>query len=119
MVDEGEDKAVQREYDKEMKAHSDSHLDQLKYQPPIIHAGTDIFIVDPLHCLELNCAKVAWKYSFSDKMDDASRERATEYMEAIGCTFDMRVKGKRNPEEKSMSGATVDDYTSWASNATS
>eukprot|EP00965_Chrysotila_dentata_P195289 6176909-Pleurochrysis_carterae.AAC.2 len=31
-------------------------------------------------------------------------------MDSIGCAFDMRVNGQRNPENKFMSGATVDDY---------
>eukprot|EP00965_Chrysotila_dentata_P069458 2294946-Pleurochrysis_carterae.AAC.1 len=31
-------------------------------------------------------------------------------MEAIGCYLDLRTKGQRNPENKFMTGATVDDY---------
>eukprot|EP00965_Chrysotila_dentata_P242063 6204667-Pleurochrysis_carterae.AAC.1 len=43
-------------------------------------------------------------------MSDRARERATIYMDSIGCAFDMRVKGQRNPENKFMSGASVDNY---------
>eukprot|EP00965_Chrysotila_dentata_P258321 6213183-Pleurochrysis_carterae.AAC.1 len=101
---------AKKEYDNEMSQHAASHLDQLKYRPPALEAATDIYIVDPLHCLELNVAKTGWKYSFGDKMDESSREKATAYMESIGCYFDMRAKGQRNPESKFMTGATVDDY---------
>eukprot|EP00965_Chrysotila_dentata_P040232 1335619-Pleurochrysis_carterae.AAC.1 len=82
----------------------------MKYTAPVLEAGTDIFVVDPLHCLELNCAKTAWKYSYQDQMDEVSREQATEYMASIDCIFNMRVESQRNPEHKFMSGATVDDY---------
>eukprot|EP00965_Chrysotila_dentata_P131602 4350480-Pleurochrysis_carterae.AAC.1 len=43
-------------------------------------------------------------------MDEHARERASEYMESIGCYLDLRVKGQRNPESKFMTGSTVDDY---------
>ena len=67
-------------------------------------------MIDPLHCLELNVAKTAFKYSFLDKMDDSIREKVTAYMAEIGCYLDLRAKGQRNPEQKWMTGATVDDY---------
>eukprot|EP00965_Chrysotila_dentata_P190981 6174239-Pleurochrysis_carterae.AAC.2 len=43
-------------------------------------------------------------------MDEKARERATAYMESIGCYLDLRTKGQRNPENTFMTGATVDDY---------
>eukprot|EP00965_Chrysotila_dentata_P114149 3773855-Pleurochrysis_carterae.AAC.1 len=43
-------------------------------------------------------------------MDEKARKRATAYMESIGCYLDLRAKGQRNPENKFMTGATVDDY---------
>eukprot|EP00965_Chrysotila_dentata_P216619 6189478-Pleurochrysis_carterae.AAC.2 len=59
-ADDTGDKAAIKMYSTEMHDHSKSHLDQLKYVVPVLEAGTDIFLVDPLHCLELNCAKTAW-----------------------------------------------------------
>eukprot|EP00965_Chrysotila_dentata_P225288 6194657-Pleurochrysis_carterae.AAC.1 len=43
-------------------------------------------------------------------MSDAAREQASIYMDSIGCRFDMRSKGQRDPNQKWMSGACVDDY---------
>eukprot|EP00965_Chrysotila_dentata_P030757 1024443-Pleurochrysis_carterae.AAC.3 len=63
-----------------------------------------------LHCTQLNVAKSTWKYSFADKLDEQGREKATTYMESIGCYLDLRVKGQRNTEQKFMTGSTVDDY---------
>eukprot|EP00965_Chrysotila_dentata_P055549 1842847-Pleurochrysis_carterae.AAC.2 len=104
------DKTAGKEVDKIMGEHAASHLDQLKFVPPVLDTGTDIFIVDSLHALQLNAGKVAWKYSFVDKLTDPTREKATEYMESIGCYLDLRAKGQRDPQQKFMSGSTVDDY---------
>eukprot|EP00965_Chrysotila_dentata_P066498 2201642-Pleurochrysis_carterae.AAC.1 len=105
-----EDKESQARLDKIMGDHARGHLNQLLFVPPVIKAGTDIFVVDLLHCVQLNVAKTAWKYSFADKLDEKGRERATAYMESIGCYLDLRAKGQRNPENKFMTGASVDDY---------
>eukprot|EP00965_Chrysotila_dentata_P063575 2106370-Pleurochrysis_carterae.AAC.3 len=43
-------------------------------------------------------------------MDEKARERATAYTESIGCYLDLRAKGQRNPDNKFMTGATVDNY---------
>eukprot|EP00965_Chrysotila_dentata_P121870 4028246-Pleurochrysis_carterae.AAC.1 len=60
-----------------MREHAETHLDQSKFQPPVLQAGTDIFIVDSLHCLQLNVAKTAWKYNYGNKMDEHARTRAS------------------------------------------
>eukprot|EP00965_Chrysotila_dentata_P016493 546323-Pleurochrysis_carterae.AAC.1 len=93
-----------------MSEHAKGHLDQTLFVLPALRAGSDIFIVDMLHCVQLNVAKTAWKYSFADKLDETGREQATAYMESISCYLDLRAKGQRNPEQKFMSGSTVDDY---------
>eukprot|EP00965_Chrysotila_dentata_P220749 6191974-Pleurochrysis_carterae.AAC.1 len=54
--------------------------------------------------------KVAFKYSYLDKINDSQRERATSYLESIGCFLDLRAKGVRNPKQKWMNGAAVDDF---------
>ena len=76
----------------------------------MLDVGSNFFVIDPLHCLELNVAKTAFKYSFMDKMTDTIREKVTAYLAEIGCYLDLRAKGQRNPEQKWMTGATVDDY---------
>eukprot|EP00965_Chrysotila_dentata_P144924 4785973-Pleurochrysis_carterae.AAC.1 len=93
-----------------MKVHADGHVDQLLFKPPVVEAGADIFIVDSLHGLELNIAKTCFKYTFLDKMDERARNKASEYFSSIGIYFDLRAKKQRNPENKWMSAADVDDY---------
>eukprot|EP00965_Chrysotila_dentata_P257084 6212763-Pleurochrysis_carterae.AAC.3 len=98
------------EYNKIMRDHADGHLDQSLYVEPVLDAATDIFVVDPLHSLQLNLMKVAYKYSYMDKMNDSQRERATAYMESIDCFLDLSAKGARNPKQKWMTGAAVDNF---------
>lgn len=98
-------------YDTQMKAHSDAHVDQLLFEPPILHGqSTKIFVVDPLHALLLNICKTAWKYSFGDRMSDQQRERVASYLLGIGVFLDIRPKGKRNPEQKWFSGSQFDEF---------
>eukprot|EP00965_Chrysotila_dentata_P041257 1368839-Pleurochrysis_carterae.AAC.4 len=107
---DGGNEDVAKEYLSCMKVHADGHFDQLLYQPPVVEAGADIFIVDPLHDLELNIAKTCFKYAFLDQMDERARSKAFEYFASIGIYFDLRAKKQRNPENKWMSAADVDDY---------
>eukprot|EP00965_Chrysotila_dentata_P110688 3657377-Pleurochrysis_carterae.AAC.1 len=104
---DGGDADAEKAYLKVLREHAETHLDQTKFVPLMLKAGTDVFIVDALHCLQLNIAKTAWKYSYSNKIDEYARSRASEYMESIGCYFDMRAKGQRNPEHKFMPGSTL------------
>eukprot|EP00965_Chrysotila_dentata_P052419 1738825-Pleurochrysis_carterae.AAC.1 len=108
-ADSGDEKA-EKQYAKIMSEHFHAHLGQTLFVPPVIEAGSDIFIVDMLHCIQLNVTKSAWKYSFADKLDEARREQATGYMESIDCYLDLRAKGQRKPKHKFMSGSTVDNY---------
>eukprot|EP00965_Chrysotila_dentata_P052418 1738824-Pleurochrysis_carterae.AAC.1 len=108
-ADSGDEKA-EKQYAKIMSEHSHAQLDQTHFVPPVIEAGSDIFIVDMLHCIQLNIAKSAWKYSSADNLDEAGRKQATAYMESIDCYLDLRAKGQRNPEHKFMLGSTVDNY---------
>eukprot|EP00965_Chrysotila_dentata_P123893 4095077-Pleurochrysis_carterae.AAC.1 len=55
-----DDKESAAALDKIMSEHSRNHLDQLLFVPPVLKAGSDIFIVDLLHCVQLNVAKTAW-----------------------------------------------------------
>eukprot|EP00965_Chrysotila_dentata_P127073 4203346-Pleurochrysis_carterae.AAC.1 len=43
-------------------------------------------------------------------MDEHARNRASEYMDSVGCYLDLRATGQRNPENKFMTGSTVDDF---------
>lgn len=49
-------------------------------------------IIDPLHCLLLNLPKIAWKYTFGDRMTNEQRELVAEYLTSIGCPLDIRDK---------------------------
>ena len=108
-ADDG-DKEAKRELDGRRERHAEKHLNRVLFGIIILQADSDFFVIDPLHCLELNVAKTAFKYSYMDKMDDTIREHVTSYMAEIGCYLDLRAKGQRNPEQKWMTGATVDDY---------
>eukprot|EP00965_Chrysotila_dentata_P192251 6175067-Pleurochrysis_carterae.AAC.2 len=105
-----EDKKADGKLDKIKGEHLRGHLYQLLFIQPALKAGTDIFVVDLLHFVQLNMTQAAWKHFFADKLDEKGRERATAYMESIGCYLDLRAKGQGSPENKFMTGATVDDY---------
>ena len=106
-----DDRTIKKIYDAEMKAHSDSHGDQLLYEPPIIEGiDMDAFIIDPLHALLLNLPKTGWKYSFGDTMDADQRERAAAYLSSVGLHLDIREKGKRDPQQKWFSGGQFDEF---------
>ena len=95
----------------EMKAHADTHVDQLKYEPPIVDGlDMDVFIIDLLHALLLNLPKSGWKYSFGDRMNADQRERAAAYLTSIGLHLDIREKGKRDPQQKWFSGSQFDEF---------
>eukprot|EP00965_Chrysotila_dentata_P117465 3882224-Pleurochrysis_carterae.AAC.1 len=61
-----------------LKAHAETHLDMVLYHHQVLEVGTESLIVDPLHALQMNLLKVAFKYFFRDKMDDISREQAVK-----------------------------------------
>eukprot|EP00965_Chrysotila_dentata_P118746 3926421-Pleurochrysis_carterae.AAC.3 len=107
----GGDKQAVKDLAAILKEHADGHLDVIKYHNMVLDVNSDDLITDPLlHALQLNIAKVAFKYSFRDMMDDVSRDQTTAYLQSIGICLDLREKGQRNHEQKWMTGATVDDY---------
>ena len=95
-----------------LKGHADAHGDALLLEPLIMtnKSGTKPFIVDPMHCLELNLMKTLWKYSFGDRMTDGDPELVAEYLSAIGLHLDIRAKGKRDPQQKWFSAAQADEF---------
>ena len=105
-----DDKEAKKELDGILERHADTHLKRVFLSGIVLDVDSGFFVIDPLHCLELNVAKTAFKYSFLDKMNDSIREKVTAYLADIGIYLDLRVKGQRNPEQKWMTGATVDDY---------
>ena len=104
------DRDAKIELDGRRERHAEHHLMRNLLGAIVLDVDSTFFVIDPLHCLELNVAKTAFKYSYLDKMDDTIREKVTSYMADIGCYLDLRAKGQRNPEQKWMTGATVDDY---------
>jgi hypothetical protein len=58
--------------DKKLKAHADLHGDAILLERLIMKnkSGTKPFIIDPMHCLELNLLKTLWKYAFGDRVTD-------------------------------------------------
>ena len=65
--DSADRKEAKKELNDILKAHADLHGDALLLEPLIMlnESGTKPFIVDPMHCLELNLMKTLWKYSRS------------------------------------------------------
>ena len=104
------DTEAKKALDNRRSTHAENHLMRALLSGIVLDVNSNFYVIDPLHCLELNVAKTAFKYSFLDKMDDSIREKVTAYMAEIGCYLDLRAKGQRNPEQKWMTGATVDDY---------
>ena len=100
------------ELDALLKEHTDDHGDAILLEPLIMKhkSGTKVFIVDPMHCLELNISKTLWKYSFGDRMTDADREEVAAYLTSIGLHLDIRAKGKRDPQQKWFSAAQFDEF---------
>ena len=104
------DKIAQARLRSRMSAHAAVHLDALLLAPMSIRVGTDFFIVDPMHAFELNVVKTAFKYSFGDRMDEEQRTDVAGYLDEIDLPLDIRVKGKRNPEQKWFTASAVDDF---------
>ena len=103
-------KELKAELDKELKAHAELHASTIKYEDQVIKVGTNRYIVDPLHCLLLNLAKTAWKYSFGDVMNPDDRELVAAYLTEIRLHLDIREKGKREQSQKWFSGAQFDEF---------
>ena len=59
--DPADRKAAKRELDNILKEHAELHGDAILLEPLIMRnkSGTQPFIVDPMHCLELNLAKTS------------------------------------------------------------
>ena len=110
--DSADGKAAKTELDKLLKGHADLHGDALLLEPLIMTnaSGTKPYIVDPMHCLELNLMKTLWKYSFGDRMTDGDRELVADYLSTIGLHLDIRAKGKRDPGQKWFSAAQADEF---------
>jgi hypothetical protein len=110
--DSADGKAAKLELDNTLKQHADLHGDALLLEPLLMtnQSGTKPFIVDPMHCLELNLMKTLWKYSFGDRMTDGDRELVAEYLSSIDLHLDIRAKGKRDPQQKWFSAAQADEF---------
>jgi hypothetical protein len=105
-------KEASKELNQILKDHAESHGDALLLEPLILanKSGTQVFIVDPMHCLELNLMKTLWKYSFGDRMTDSDRELVAQYLSSIGLHLDIRNKGQRDPGQKWFSATQADEF---------
>eukprot|EP00965_Chrysotila_dentata_P012142 398273-Pleurochrysis_carterae.AAC.1 len=105
-----EDEDAEKELTKLMKEQASTHFDALFLEAPIVRLDTDAMIVDPMHCLELNLAKTAWKHSFGNRMLPHHRARVAQYLYQIGCPLDIRERGKRDSSQKWFTAFTFDDF---------
>ena len=62
------DKVAVKELDSLFKNFAEGHIDSIYLDPSVLDVHSDFYIIDPLHCLELNLAKILYKYCFADKM---------------------------------------------------
>ena len=110
--DPADRKAAKTELDLKLKTHADLHGDAILFAELIMtnKSGTKPYLIDPMHCLELNLMKTLRKYSFGDRMTAADREMVAEYLSSIGLHLDIREKGKRDPGQKWFSSTQVDQY---------
>ena len=76
------------------KTYAELHSSQQEEFCPPCTRDLDMedIIIDPLHCLLLNLPKIAWKYTFGDRMTNEQRELVAEYLTLIGCPLDVRNK---------------------------
>uniref|UniRef100_A0A7S2JIX6 Uncharacterized protein n=1 Tax=Haptolina brevifila TaxID=156173 RepID=A0A7S2JIX6_9EUKA len=105
-----DDEAAETELNNLLKQHADQHLDMILLAELPAEAGTEVLLVDFLHGLNLNCAKVAWKYSFGDRMLPKQRVQAARYLNSIDVPLDVREKGKREQSQKWFSSSQFDEY---------
>ena len=105
-----EDDVKAKELKDFLKEHADGHLDAILFGIIVIRVGTDRYIIDPLHALELNVGKVCWKWSFTNQMDDKGRERVAAFLDSIGLPLDVREKGKRDRQQKWFSASGFDAF---------
>ena len=105
-----EDEAAVKELDDLLRGHAESHLDRILLEELPLKVSATVFIIDPLHALNLNVAKTIWKYTFGDRMTEPQRVRAARYLNSIGVPLDVRAKGKRNPDQKWFSSSQFDEY---------
>ena len=105
-----DDKLKADELATQLKAHAEGHLDRILFGTLTIRIGTRNYIIDPMHALELNVGKVAWKWSFTNQMDDKGRDRTASFLSSIGLPIDLREKGKRERQMKWFSASSFDDF---------
>ena len=76
------------------KSYAELHPSQQgEFEPPCTYIDMIDIVIDPLHCLMLNLPKVAWKYTFGDRMTNEQRELVALYLSSVGCPLDIRAKG--------------------------
>eukprot|EP00965_Chrysotila_dentata_P220479 6191801-Pleurochrysis_carterae.AAC.1 len=105
-----DDDAAQKTLDTIMREHAKTHLDATYLCAPVVRVGTSFFVVDPMHCLQLNVAKTCWKYSVGDRMLEHHRGRVAEYLGSIDRPLDLRTEGERNPDQKWFSASSFDHF---------
>eukprot|EP00965_Chrysotila_dentata_P261876 6214393-Pleurochrysis_carterae.AAC.3 len=105
-----DEEAAKKELSQLLSTHAKTHIGATYLSAPVIRVGTDFLIVDGMHCLQLNVAKTAWKYSIGDRMEEHHRIRVAKYLDAINCPLDIRAKGQRNPEQKWFSASSFDQF---------
>lgn len=105
-------KETKTELDLKLKLHAELHGDAILFDDLIMtnYSGTKPYIIDPMHCLELNLMKTLWNYSFGDRMTDYDREMVAEYLDEIGVHLDIKARGKRDPGQKWFSAAQADEF---------
>eukprot|EP00965_Chrysotila_dentata_P115583 3819785-Pleurochrysis_carterae.AAC.1 len=109
------DDDADKELSKLMKEHASTHMDAKYLEAPIVCLGTEALIVDPMHGLELNSAKTAWKHSVGNRMSPHHCERVADYLNQIGCPLDIREKGKRDSKQKWFTASTFDEFVNGVS----
>ena len=89
-------KTAREKLDRLRKAHRKTHYKAEYMHEDLLEAFDSIeFVVDMMHGMPLNIAKILFKYAFLDVMTEPEqREELAEYLHSIDCPFDCRLESE-------------------------
>ena len=110
VLEAAKNKEKAKELTAKLKDHAEGHLDAILFAKIPIRIGTNRYIIDPMHALELNVGKVAWKWAFTNQMNADSRDTVSTFLDTINLPIDLREKGKRERQMKWFSASGFDEF---------
>ena len=89
-------KQMKKRLDNLRKKHRVKHFKTEYMHEELLHAFDSIeFVLDMMHGMPLNIAKILFKYSFLDMLTESEqREQLAEFLHSIDCPFDCRLESE-------------------------